>query len=76
MHRADNVAAAQYAFEQRLCAMYNREYKIDSLEEMRELVRVADFYCALPVRWSLLHTYVLLSQSWSLLTRTGSTYDS
>jgi len=31
-----------------LCAMYNQPYKLDGVTEIKLLIKIADFYCALP----------------------------
>jgi len=36
-------------FRKLLCAMYNRPYKLESVQELEDIVAQADFYCALPI---------------------------
>lgn len=43
-------------FENMLCAMYRKNYKLGSHEDLTELVRLADFYCALPAVSYSLHS--------------------
>ncbi|CZT06610.1 uncharacterized protein RAG0_12292 [Rhynchosporium agropyri] len=38
----------EVAFEKLLCAMYHKKYSINSLRELSDMTRLADFYCCLP----------------------------
>lgn len=51
------------AFGWLLCAMYNRPYEITSIQDLKNLVRLADFYCALPVLSASLTACLLLNPS-------------
>ena len=44
------------AMQNILCAVYNKPYVIASYEEFDNIVRLADFYCALPIVSSSLYT--------------------
>jgi len=50
------------AFGNLLCAMYNRPYKLRCINDLRSLVRVADFYCALPIVSNTITAAILESQ--------------
>ena len=44
------------AMQNILCAVYNKPYVIASYVEFANIVRLADFYCALPIVSSSLYT--------------------
>ena len=44
-----NKTDEQLAIERLLCAIHNKAYVIPSFEAFKSLVRLADFYCAVPV---------------------------
>ncbi|KAE8448673.1 hypothetical protein EG329_009099 [Mollisiaceae sp. DMI_Dod_QoI] len=39
----------QKAFEKLLCAFYNRDYTVESTDELKAMTAIADYYCALPI---------------------------
>lgn len=47
--RIDNLDQEIESFRCLLCAMYNRPYTVNSVEELELLTKHADFYCALPI---------------------------
>ena len=44
-----NTTGEQLAMDKLLCAIHNKAYAISGFKEFQDLVRLADFYCALPV---------------------------
>lgn len=51
------------AFERLLCAMYMKPYEIQDVADLRKLVGLADYYCALPVLSRSLDGALMRSQA-------------